>query len=234
MRTPFRLVVALALLLAAAFVIATLLVDRRVASAVEESVEAALGVPATLDRASVRFLTGGFTLSGLRISNPEGFEAPEVIVMARGEGRIRLTTFFDEVVAMPRLTLRDLALHLERREGRGNYEPILLHYAEEGRHVGDPDRRYVIDELVIRDVVVHLDVLPEAGEEARMEVPIEELVLRDVGEAEAGIMLQEVVGVVADALVQAALERAAEELPGLLLRELEGRLRDLERLPFDP
>jgi hypothetical protein len=237
MRMALGFGVALALLVVIGFAVATFVVDRRTAQAIEEHAGAALGVPSSLERASVGLLTGRFTLSDLRISNPQGFDAPEVILMGEGEGRIRLTTLLGEVVELSHLTISDTEMHLERRGGTGNYEPILAHYIEEGRHVGDPDRRYVIDELLVRDVVVHLDLMPDRGEEARLRVPIEELRLVGVGEEDAGLMLQEVIGVVVQALFEAALERAAEELPGVLLRELGDRLRELtgrEGLPFDP
>lgn len=236
MRTTLVIAGVIVALVVLAFAAATFVVNRETAAAIEEHTGNALGVPASLDRASVNLLTGGFTLTDLAVTNPEGFEAARVIEMGRGDGRIRLTTFFGEVVELSRLTISDTELHLERRDGRGNYEPILAHYVEEGRHLGDPDRRYVIDELLVRDVIVHLDVLPEIGEEARLSVLVEELRLTGVGEADAGLMLEEVVGVLVQALLDAAFERAAEELPGAVLRRLRDRLDrlpELEGVPFD-
>lgn len=234
MRTILRIGLALALVLAAAFAVATVVVNQRTAEAIERHTASALGVPASLDRAAVSLLTGGFTLGGLDVTNPEGFDAPRAMRVGSGDGRIRLTTFFGEVVEMPRLTLGDLELHLERRGGAGNYEAILGHYLREGRGTGDPDRRYVIDELVIRDVTVHLDLLPQMGEAARLSVPIDEIRLTGVGEegADRGLVLQEVVGVVVRAVLAAVLERAAEELPGIVARELAERLGEL--LERDP
>jgi len=236
MRIGLGVAAVLVLLLVIGLAAVSVIIDRRATEAIQEHVASALGVPASLDRASVSLLTGGLGLSGLRVANPPGFEAPEVISMGRGDGRVRLTTFFNEVVEIPELSLTDMEIRLERRDGRGNYESIVTHYLREGRHVGDPDRRYVIDELVVEDALVHLDLLPDVGDAAQLVVPIE-LRLTGVGEEEAGLMLQEVVGVAVQAIFEAALARAAEELPGAVLQELRGRLRDFleaEGPPFDP
>lgn len=237
MRIALGLFVTLAVFLVVALVVVSGIADRRAAAAVTESAGAALGVPASLERASVGIVTASIGLTDLRLSNPEGFEASEIILVREAAGRARLSTVFSEVVEIRRFEIRDAEMWLERRDGTGNYEAIVGHYLREGRHVGDPDRRYVIEELVVEDMVVHLDLVPEMGDEARLSVPIEGIRLRDVGEADAGLMLQEVIGVVAQALFDAALERAAAELPGAAARELRDRLHDLldiEQLRFPP
>lgn len=234
MSTAGKILVTILALLGIVFVAATFIVGQRAAAAVEQHTSHALGVPAQLDRARVNLLTGGVRLTVLQVDNPQGFPSMHFKRIGDTDGRIRLTTLLDEIIELPRLTLSEIELHLDRREGVGNYERILDHYLRVGRHVDVEPRRYVIRELVLRDIVVHLDLLPEVGEVARLSVPIEEIRLTDVGtEADGGVMLQEVAGVVVQALLAAVLERAGQELPGVVARELAsrlGRMPEIQRI----
>jgi hypothetical protein len=229
-----KLALALVLLLGAGYAAATWTVNQRTAAAVVEHTALALGVTTSLESASVGLATGRVRLSVLKADNPTAFDAPWFIQLRQIEGRVRPTTLLRPVAELSRLTLSGMELHLERREGLGNYTLILDHYIREGRHTGDPDRRYVIDNLLVRDAVVHLDLLPQLGEAGRLRVPIQDFRLVGVGGAEQGIMLQEVVGVVVRSVLQAVLDRAARELPAALFRELEDRLDELLEAERDP
>lgn len=230
MRLKLVLALAVVVLLGVGYAAATWMANQRTAAAVVEHTAQALGVTTSLDYASVGLLTGGVRFSGLAAENPSGFDAPRLIVVPRIEGRIRAATLLRPVVEVSRLTLSDMELHLERRAGRGNYTLVLDHFVREGRHLGDPDRRYRIETLWVRGAIVHLDLFPQLGEAGRLSVPIHELRLTDVGGAQKGLMLQEVVGVVVRSVLQAVLERAAQELPSFLLRELTDRLDELREL----
>jgi|GEM_PF-1709760 len=222
-----KLTLGLVVLLGVGYAAATWTANQRTAAAVVEHTAQALGVTTTLERASVGLATGSVSLSGLEAENPTGFDAPRLVLVPRIEGRVRSTTLLRPVVEVSRLTLTGLELHLERRSGVGNYSLILDHYLREGRHAGDPDRRYLIETLAVSDAVVYLDLLPELGETGRLRVPIHELRLVEVGGGEGGLMLQEVVGVVVRSVLQAVLDRAAEELPAAILRELREQVDEL-------
>jgi hypothetical protein len=221
-------------LLVGGYAAATWWVNQRTAAVVVEHTAQALGVSTSLEQTSVNLLTGSFRLSGLEGANPQGFDAPHAIVMERGHGRVAFITYLGEVVTLPRVTLGGVELHLERRDGRVNYVPILEHYLREGRHMGDPERRYVVHELLVPDAVVHLDLAPEVGEVARLEVRLGEIRLTGIGEegVDRGLMLQEVVAVVLRALLTAGLDLAAEEIPSILLRDLTERLEEIASPEF--
>ena len=217
-----KVIVALAgvVLLVAGYAAGTWWANQRTAATVVEHTALALGLSTSLDYASVQLLTGRVRLTGLSVDNPAAFDAPSMLLLPRVDGRVRMTSLARPVVEFSHLTLSDLELHLERRQGVGNYTLVLDHFVREGRHVGDPDRRVVIDTLVVRNAVVHLDLVPRLGEAARLSVPIHELRLADVGEPGAGLMLPEVIGVVLRSVLVAVVDRAAGEIPDVLLRSL--------------
>jgi len=226
-RLKLTLTLVLLVLLAVGYAAATWVANQRTAAVVVEHTAQALGVTTSLEYASVTLLTGGIRLSGLAADNPTGFDAPQVLLLPQVQGRVRITTLLRPVVEMSSLTLSDMELHLERREGIGNYTLVLDHFIREGRHLGDPHRRFVIETLVVRDAMVHLDLVPRLGPAGRLSVPIHELRLTDIGGAEQGLMLQEVVGVVVRSVLQAVLERVARDIPGAILREFRDQLEQL-------
>jgi hypothetical protein len=231
MRRAVKLLLVLAILIVAAVLAITVYVNRTARQAIEHQTAESAGVPARLDRARVGIMTGNFDLGALRLSNPDGFESPMLMVLQHGEGSVRLGSYFEDVVELRRLELRDIELHLERRE-RGNYEPVLESIRRAQQATPDPGRRqYVIREVLVRNLTVHIDVLPIPDERARLSVHIDELRFEGVGtEMDRGLVLSEVTGVLLQALLTAVLERAGEELPRILSDELAQRLRGLRDL----
>ena len=228
MHTVLRFGLAAALLCLVVLAAATIVLDRQVAEAVEQSTARALGVPVTLDRATVSLFTGRFTLNGLRVDNPPSFEGNRAIWIPVIEGRMRVRTAFRPVAELPSLTFSDVELRLETRDGRGNYEAMVEHYLREGRTATDDDRRYVVEELLVRDMTVHLDLGGDAVPDGSPRtVTLPEIRLRNVGDAEAGVILDEIAGIAARALFEAALERAAREIPDLILEELRDRVPEI-------
>lgn len=215
------------LLVAAVYAAATWWANQRTASMVVEHTAQALGLTTSLDYASVQLLTGRVRLTGLAVDNPSAFDAPRMMLLPRLTGRVRMTTLTGPVVEFSHLTLNDLELHLERRQGVGNYTLILDHYVREGRHLGNPELRFVIDTLVVQDAMVHLDLVPRLGDAARLSVPIHQLRLADVGAPGGGLMLQEVVGEVLRSVLLAVLDRAAGDIPDLILRGFREQVEEL-------
>ncbi|TVR61800.1 MAG: hypothetical protein EA422_12215, partial [Gemmatimonadales bacterium] len=225
------------IILAGGYAVATWWANQRTAATVVEHTAQALGLTTSLEYASTRLLTGRIRLSGLAVDNPSAFDAPRMILLPRLDGRVRMTTLIRPVVEFSHLTLTDLELHLERRQGVGNYTMVLGHYVREGRHLGNPDLRIVVDTLVVRDAVVHLDLVPRLGEAARLSVPIHELRLTDVGAGRGtpggelmlqdGLMLQEVVGVVLRSVLLAVVDRAAGDIPDALLRGIREQIEEV-------
>jgi hypothetical protein len=206
-------------------------IDRIADAAIERGATAALGVDTELSSVSLGLLSGDFGLSGLRVANPPGFESPHFMRLGQGELKLPLTTLLDDPVVVPRLALSGIEVSLERSKGRMNYAVILSNLSGPSKDApsAEPEsgegRGFIIQELVIRDVKAHgkLDAMGAKLSEFDVEVP--EIRLRDIGSASgAGIPIEELVGVVTKAILQAV---AGSRLPGDLTRELRGNLAQL-------
>lgn len=194
--------------------------------ALERAGEEALGVETRVGSLRLGFLSGGLDLGGLEVANPAGYGPRDFLTLGRGELAVSLGSLLSDQVELPRVELEAIELNLEQRLDGSNYGALLEHLRRGAGSGGSGGKRFVIRELVIRDVTASFALALPAGEASRAQVTVPELVLTDVGSG--GRPLREVVGEVVAALLGAVLEGAAD-LPAELRRELERVLSGVER-----
>ncbi len=211
-----------------------LYIDTIARHAVERGATTALGVTTTLDSADVGILSGEFSMQGLNVANPDGYQSPQFLDMNSGAVQVSLGTLREETVLLPHLTLDGLDLNLEKRGGKANYDAILdnLKKTEETDEPAPDEsgKRFVIEKVTITDIMVHIDLLPEGGALTRTELPIERIELTNVGsESEKGALLSDLSGVLIKAILTAVVNKAGD-LPGLALDGLEQGLGQLSSI----
>jgi hypothetical protein len=101
---------------------------------------------------------------------------------------------------------------------------------EKSDPAAEPGKRVIVRELVIRNIVVHVDLVPAAGNLLRTDVPIEEIRLHDIGaDSPRGTGIGKVFGVVVQSVLE-AVARKGDQVPGeigLALRSGLGGLGSL-------
>jgi hypothetical protein len=242
-----RTLIVLAVLLLVLLVGGYLFGGRLAGSAVERAGERALGVetrvgglglglrPTWLGGAGL----GHCSLNGLRVANPEGFDAEHLLELDRAAIEVPPTALLADRVEIPLVELEGIRLVLEQRGTSTNYGRVMEHLeevlgSEEEQEPAPGERSFVIRELRVANLTAAVDLggLAEvAGDLQRFEVTVPELVLTDVG-AEGS--LTRVVGEVVSVLLAAVLEAGAGELPAEVLAQLEQGLEgvtgELERM----
>lgn len=194
----------------------------------------ATGTPTELDSASLSLTGGELTLDALTIGNPEGFNSPHFLHLDEGEVAVTLGSLLGDEVEVPRLHLSGIELNLERRDGRSNYGVIMENLEKlQGPPEEQPreGKKYIIREIVITDVQVTAALLSlDGGEPDEMNVRLsEEIRLTDIGsETEGGVLLEQVSGIIINALMQAALEEAGNRLPDVIADSLQTELEGLD------
>ena len=78
------LVGGLVIVLVAVVVIAFVSIDAIARAGIERGATFALGVPTTLGSANIGILSGEFTMSGLDVTNPEGFDGDYFLQLDEG------------------------------------------------------------------------------------------------------------------------------------------------------
>ncbi|MEX2672939.1 MAG: AsmA family protein [Phycisphaeraceae bacterium] len=193
----------------------------------------ATGTTTTLDSAGLSLTGGELTLDTLVIGNPDGFNSPHFMRLDEGEVAVTISSLLGDQVEVPRLHLTGVDVNLERREGQSNYDVILENLEKlQGPPEEQPrdGKKYIIREIVISDVRVMAALLSlDGGEPREMSIRLRnDIRLTDVGsETEGGVLLEQVSGIIVNAVLEAALEEAGDRLPGVIADGLRSELDDL-------
>jgi len=263
MKTIVKLVIGLAVgvvvLLVAAVVIVILSINGLAKKGIEEGGAYALGVPTTLDSASVGLFSGKFSMKGLEVANPEGFTDTNFFALGEGAVQIDPQSFGKDVIELPLLSLDTITANLEKKGGQANYKVILDHVKSlggsgegEGDKPAEPagdEQKLIVRELIIRNVNVKLDLLGLPGGDATapfqkiavINIPIDEIKLNNVGKtgegvAGSGVTMGELTGIIVQAVMAAAIQKGGDAIPAELLGDLQGSLSgltDLSSLGFE-
>jgi len=210
-------------------------VDAIAKTAIERGATHALGVETTVASTDVGILEGKFSLSGLRVANPPGFDAADFLKMGEGDVSVSFASLREDTVRLPTLNLNDLDLSLEQKGEGANYDVILgnlkkLESEPKAPSSGEPGKKFIINEIVIRNVKVAVDVLPIGGSLTRMNVPIDEIRLQDVGsDSDTGVLMAELTSIILKAVFASVVNFGAN-LPADLLQNLGNELGQLENL----
>lgn len=225
----------LVVLVAAAGVGIVYYVDSIAKEAVERGGTYALGVPTKLGDADVGLLSGGFDMKKLDVSNPQGYKSASFLSMGEGGVRVSLSTLRQPIVEVPRLALSDIQINLEKSGDKANYQVILdnLKKLESGQPQQQPKgdgKKYVINEVEIKNVKVHVDLLPAGGALTQVDIALDEVRLKDVGTAGKGVPLSDLASIIVKALMSAIASKGQGIIPGELLGDLQGKLAQLQNL----
>lgn len=225
-----RVVAIAAVVLAAAILVPLFYLDSIATSAIERGGTYALGVDTRLGSARLGLFSGAFRLAELEVDNPAGFEDPRFLVL--GEARLDLDvgTLREATVIVPRFAIDRIEVDLDKQRGKANYEVILDNLARFESEDAKPasseeaaaEKRFVIEEVVIRDVVAHVRVV-EAGGAPQVDVVVPEVRMQNVGGEGEPLTAAEVTGVIVKAVL-ASIAKAGAGLPGGVASALSGGL----------
>ncbi len=238
MKTLIKMVAVLLILLVLATVAVALYIDTIAKTAIERGATYALGVETTLGSADVGLLSGTFSMGDLTVANPAGFESPYFTHLQEGSVEVALGSLRQETVELPTLTLSGLDIHLDKREGKANYNVILDNL---GRFESGEDsekeaggKKFVINEILIQRIVVHVQLLPIGGDLTKLDVPIDEVRLRNVGsDTDGSVLMSELTSVIIKAVLTAIVQKGGGLIPGDILGDLGQGLGSLAEMGLD-
>ena len=239
MKRVKKLVLAAVVVVILIIVVAVVWIDRLAKVGVEAGGQFAFGVPTKLDSTSIGILTGRSKLSGLDIANPEGFDTPHLLKLDNAVLAVSLGSLTGDTVEIPEFSLTGIDVNLESKGGKANFKVVLDNLGRfesskkepQARKQEGEGKKFVIREIVIKDVKVNLGLLPIGGIATRVTVPIEELRLKDVGTgSDKGVVLADVAGTLLKAIILAAMEKGGGSIPKELLGQLNGAMANLAPL----
>jgi hypothetical protein len=194
-----------------------------------------LGVNATLDSASVGLLSGNFAMDGLKVDNPKGFDG-KFMQLGHGGVAVSLGTLSSSTILLPKLELSGLDIDLERNSTGANYKIIMdnLKRLESGQaqqpKASGPGKQFKINEISITNVTAHVDLLGVAGGISKLNVPIQEIKLTNVGSDGSGVDLAKLTSIILQAVLTAVVDKGGGLIPADIANEIKSGLNQLSGL----
>lgn len=218
--------------------VALLSIDYLARVAIETAGSRALGVNTSLDEISLGIFSDRSSLAGFQVANPAGFESSYFLRLDDGALNMSLFNVLEDTIEIDQLTLSGIHLNLVREKQQANYGTILANTRRFDDKNAQPEKsglaagkHFLIRSVVIRDVQVHLDLLPIGGKLTELDVPIELLELSDVGaESSRGENLAKIIATIVRALLEAVLAKGESILPPETQQELSDILSELKPL----
>jgi len=219
---PITILVVLLIIL---IVVPILYIDKIAKTAIEQGSKYALGVETTLGSADVGIINGEFAMQDLKISNPDGFQSPHFLLLKQGNTKIAFSSLSEDTVVLPKLTLSGIDMHLEKKGDKSNYDVIfenLSRFKSEDKSKEEAaGKKFIIHEVLLKDIVVHVEVNLLLSGDTKIDLTIDELRLENVGSnSDGGILLSELTSVLMTRLMQEIVNRGGGLLPVDMLDEL--------------
>lgn len=242
MKSVWLRVTAGAVVLLGAFLLALYFyIDSIARRVIERGSTYALGVDTDLGSTRIGLFSGAFGLRGIEVANPPGFEAPHFLGVREAQLDLDMGTLREPIVVVPLLALRGVEVDLDKRRGGANYEAILDNLArfeskdaepapppEPGE---SPGKRFVVQDVVIRDMEAHVRVV-QAGGLGKVNVIVPEVRMRNLGGEGRPLTAPQVTSIVVKAVLM-SIAKAGAALPGGVASALFGGLARLSIISLE-
>lgn len=228
------LAVLLVVLIVGVVIFAFSRIDSLFKLAVEKGGTYAMGVETKLASADVKLASGTVSMSGLTVDNPAGYKSDKFLGLGSSTIQVSPQSVSQPVIEVPTLRMSDIRVNLEKANGKANYKVILDNLSKlSGDKSSTPpkssgsEKKFIINEVDITNVVVHVDLIPEGGQLTQVDVPIERVNLKNVGTASKGLPAGELAQVIVKAVLAVAIDKGGGLIPTDILTDLQSQLAQL-------
>ena len=210
MKALLKFVVVLVVLALIAVAGAAVYIDQLAKSGIERAATYALGVDTSVDGVRLRLRNGEFSMSGLAVSNPAGFDEPLFLRVGSASLDLPLEKLMEDVIHVPRIAIDDVDVTLVQRSGSANYDQILdnLGRFESGEAAPEADpqsaQQLIIDELVVTNIAAKVTA-SLLGDAATVDVKVPEIRMTKLGSDSGGMTTAELTNVVTKAVLNAVI-----------------------------
>ena len=231
--------------LVVAVVAGSLLIDRLIKTGIEKGATRALGVETELKQVDLSAFSGQFAMSGLRVNNPKEFTDAYFLKLDDCEIHLSLSTLMSNQVILPKIALSGIELLLEHNGRTGNYDVILENIGgqkdqkqpdtDQEKPSADSDeaqgKQYIVEELTIRNVTVHTQVLPSGGELSQFTVNVPDIHLENVGSDTGNTdLITQISSTVLQAVLTAVAGKSEDMIPKTIVNGLTNALESLDAI----
>lgn len=241
----FALGFVLVLLVIGGVVFAVMNINSLAKAGIEKGGTYALGTNTTLQSANVGILGGTFAMNGLNVANPPGYKAPSFLSLGSGGVAVSFNSLSKPVVELPKLSLDNLNVALEKSGGKANFNVILDHIKKVADQAGGSggsggsssggDKKFVVNELSLTNIKISVDLIGGPADLTKVNIPIDEIKLTNVGKTGTGVggtgvTMSQLASIIVEAVLAAAADKGGGILPADILGDLQGGLAGLGNL----
>ncbi len=221
MKRLSKILLCIGIAVVALIVIALFCVDYFARGGIEAAATYALGAETKLGAARIGILSGKSRISNLRIANPNGFSTPHFLTMDRGGLDLSIGSLFSDTIEMPLIELDGIDVYLERTGSGSNYKVILENLEKALGSSGGT--KYAIQQIVVKNITAHVNLIPLTGKLTTLTVTIPELRIDDFGsDSKGGVLLSQVAGTLVKHILLAVADQGKGVLPNDFVGDLKG------------
>jgi uncharacterized protein involved in outer membrane biogenesis len=214
-----RLLIGLVVVIILAVLGISLFLDRIIKTGVETIGPRVTKVDVKLDSVSLSLLSGGGTIKGLVVGNPQGFKQPQAISVGQATLSLEPRSLLSDKVIIntinvqaPQITyetdlkhnnLSKLLQNVQEATGGGESKPQEPSQPKEAK----PAKKLQVDDFLITGGKIHVSVTALSGGAAT--VPLPNIHLQNLGTGPDGITAAELTKLVVDAIEKRATQAAS-------------------------
>jgi len=236
MKVLFKLFIALLVIVVVVVAGAFFYVDSIAKKAIEQGGEMALGVSTNLEKVHISLFSGEASLNGLQVANPSGFKAQTFMGLGQGNVAVSLGSLMGDTVKIPQVKLSNIRVNLEQKGKKNNVDPILARAKSMAGQKGKAapqssakaGKKFIVEYFLLDDVQINasLDML---GQATSVNLVLPKIELRNLGAAEQGLPMPELIQKVVQAVLSVA-QSSSGQLSPALAKLLAGELGGLDNI----
>ncbi|MGN6555852.1 MAG: hypothetical protein ACTHLW_19265 [Verrucomicrobiota bacterium] len=211
-----RIGLALIILVVLGILAVSLFLDGAVKRGVETFGPKLTQVPVHLDKVSLSILSGGGTIQGLVVGNPQGFETPQAISVGRATLALEPRSLLSDKVVIRKMEVISPEVTFEGGFAGNNLSRILSNVEKTTGGGGSetnapaepagPSKKLQVDEFTLTGVKVHLSLSGMGGKTLPVVIP--DIHLTNLGQGPEGVTAGELVKLVLTEIEQGAIKAA--------------------------
>lgn len=224
MKTAIKILVGILVVVALVLVAAELAMDKVLLKGFNSAAPQMLGVPATLDNASLSILRGTAGLDGLHIGNPKGFKTDGIFDLASVAIELDNTSLLTDTIIIKSIAIDGLVLTYERGLLNSNLGALIdqlsgekdkkdADAAEKGKPekkekaaADKPGKKVIIEKLTITGSQMNVSLTGAAALTGGgvIPIPLPPITLTDLGKEKDGVTVVEAIQNVLKAILGTA------------------------------
>lgn len=206
-----RIAILLILLAIVAFFAIGKSVNTLVKSGIEKGGTRLTDVPVTLQDASVALMSGGGSLSGLKIANPDGFKSDSAIAVKNATLSLEPGSLMSEKIIIHELKLEQPSITYERTLSSSNLDKIMETIQKKIPETPEnsEEARFQIDDFQILQAKVKLGLTALGGNGVEFTLP--DITLKDLGKEGAGLTSAELAKEILKTVLSGVMDKGSSQ-----------------------